>query len=65
MVNPKPIIETEVRAQASSVRRFERSLRIQESCVDIRLSELPSPGAPWGSFDAPVCSSIIVDPSPR
>jgi hypothetical protein len=41
MVKPKPIIETEVRAQDSNVRTFERSLRIQESCVEIKLRLLP------------------------
>src|SRR5215216_1343073 len=45
MVKPKPIIETEVRAQANNVRRLARSLRCQESWVEIRLRFGPGTGA--------------------
>jgi hypothetical protein len=37
MVKPKPTFQTEVLAQESRVRRFDRSLRIQEHWVLVRL----------------------------
>ena len=55
MVNPKPIIATAVRAQANSVRRLERSLRIQESCVDT--TQESNPGAAFPVLAPPACVS--------
>src|SRR3954453_1665507 len=64
MVKPKPIIETDVRTQERSVRRFERSLRIQDICAERRsrgTGALPA-SVPW-LVEADALGSAIPLPS--